>query len=346
MAAGTCLIVDDPLFSEHRASVPHPERPERLTAARAALDRLPEGALVSLPARDASDDELCRVHEARYVEALGMLRHRSGYLDADTYYATSSVDAARRAAGGTVGLVESLLTATKATGLALVRPPGHHATPSRAMGFCLLNNVAVAAAAARSAGADRVAIVDWDVHHGNGTQDAFYADPSVLYVSLHQFPFYPGTGAAGDVGAGDGKGATVNVPLSAGADDAVYQEVFDRIVVPIVDQFAPDVVIVSAGFDAHARDPLAQMCLSGRAYAYMAGRLVEALPEGRKRAAIVLEGGYDLVGLEEGLAATLTALLDPPTKFEGEDLRPALAPRHRADLDRVVAAQRAFWRLY
>src|SRR5688572_1159692 len=197
-------LVDDPLFSEHRAREPHPERPERLQAARAAVAQANLSSVrTELPPRDATDDELGRVHGGSYLEALGHAVGQQGYFDADTFYGPRSVAAARRAAGGAVALVDALIGSEARFGAALLRPPGHHARPTTAMGFCLLNNVAVAAAHARARGAGRVLIVDFDVHHGNGTQEAFYRDPSVLFVSLHQFPFYPGTGSREESGSGD-----------------------------------------------------------------------------------------------------------------------------------------------
>jgi acetoin utilization deacetylase AcuC-like enzyme len=214
------------------------------------------------------------------------------------------------------------------------------------MGFCLLNNVAVAAAHARSAGAERVAIVDWDVHHGNGTQEMFYRDPSVLYVSLHQWPFYPGTGSAEEVGAGDGTGYTVNVPLSPGADDSVYRHAFERIVAPVLSEFDPDLLLVSAGFDAHVRDPLASMRVTESGYAEMMRQLARALPRGAAgRIGIVLEGGYDLEGLRRSLGAVLEAL-DAP---EGAESTPgpdsAATGSHEPDLERAARAARHAWRL-
>jgi acetoin utilization deacetylase AcuC-like enzyme len=338
-------LVDDPLFSEHRADGPHPERPERLEAARAAVAGASlQSAPDRLGPRDASDDELGRVHGAGYVEQLGLAAGRRGYFDADTYYGPRSVAAARRAAGGAVELVERLLHDQAGFGVALLRPPGHHARPDTAMGFCLLNNVAVAAAHARANGAARVAIVDWDVHHGNGTQEIFYADPSVLYVSLHQFPFYPGTGAAHEVGSGDGRGYTLNVPLSAGANDAVYVAAFERLIGPAISQFDPDLVLISAGFDAHRRDPLASMALSEVAYAEMTRCLAKALPRGAEgRMALVLEGGYDLQGLEKSLRASIEALnAEPPAP--APELG-TISPLHRQELARALEQQAEYWKL-
>jgi len=214
------------------------------------------------------------------------------------------------------------------------------------MGFCLLNNVAVAAAHARASGAERVAIVDWDVHHGNGTQEIFYEDPSVLYVSLHQWPFYPGSGSAEETGAGEGTGYTVNVPLSAGADDAVYEAAFDRIVAPVLHAFDPDLLLVSAGFDAHVHDPLASMRVTGPGYASMMRSLEAALPRGAEgRVGIVLEGGYDLDALRTSLEAVLGALAGGPPEPPLSSGSRSPGSTHAADLARAAGAARGAWRL-
>jgi acetoin utilization deacetylase AcuC-like enzyme len=335
----TIAVVSDRIFLEHRAPEgDHPERPERIRAATTALEsaRLP-GRRLDLTPRDATIEELCRVHAPAYVEELSGIAGRSGYLDEDTYFVPASHGAALRAAGGCVALVDALMKGEAQYGVGLVRPPGHHARPAAAMGFCLLNNVAVAAAHARARGAERVAIVDWDVHHGNGTQEIFYEDPAVLFVSLHQFPFYPGTGSVAEVGRGDGVGATLNVPLSAGAADAAYLAAFDRIVAPRLFEFDPDLVLVSAGFDAHVRDPLGEMRVTNAGYAGMLRRISRALPRGaRGRLGIVLEGGYDLEGLGGGLRATLEAV----DSTENEADPGLVAPAHLADLDRAEGAAR------
>ena len=213
------VLVDDHLFDAHRSDSVHPERPERLRSIRQALATFSAPLVgTTLPARDATHDELLRVHTESYITKLDQAAGLRGHFDEDTYYSPTSVAAARRAAGGAVALSDSLVAGDAKLGFALVRPPGHHATPDGAMGFCMLNNAAVAAAQARALGLTRIAIVDWDVHHGNGTEEIFYADPHVLYVSLHQSPCYPGTGEATECGLGDGKGFNVNVPLSANAD--------------------------------------------------------------------------------------------------------------------------------
>src|SRR5688572_10479224 len=343
------LVVDDALFLEHRARDPHPERPERLLAARRAIECLRSRVTIdALGARDASDDELGRVHTPAYLEGLGRWAGKSGMLDADTFVSPQSVAAARRAAGGAVALAEALWNGPARSGVAVVRPPGHHALPDRAMGFCLLNNVAVAAAHARALGAERVAILDWDVHHGNGTEDMFYADPSVLYVSLHQAPYYPGTGAASDIGSGEGRGYTVNVPLSAGARDAVYLAAFERVIGPVLEAYRPSLMLVSAGFDAHERDPLGGMALTDLGYAALSRRLLGVLPE-HCAIGLVLEGGYDLAGLESALGASLAALdsaLEQPRTRSAPDVEAEhVGALHSAEIQRAISALGSSWQL-
>jgi acetoin utilization deacetylase AcuC-like enzyme len=311
-------VVDDPTFDEHRADEYHPERPERSAAARAGVARA-QVEVSPVAARPATREELSRVHSPRYVEALEQLAGHQGLLDSDTYLAPGSVRAAEHAAGGATALVDALLDGQVDRGVALLRPPGHHARPEAAMGFCLLNNVAVAAAHAIGRGLDRVAIVDWDVHHGNGTQEMFFTDPRVLYVSLHQWPFYPGTGAADEVGAGAGRGYTVNIPLSEGARTADYVAAFDRIVLPILESYAPELVLVSAGFDAHRDDPLAGMQLDASAYAWMTAALTRAAEKSAEgKIGLFLEGGYDLTALELCLMNSVQALTGARTEgFSG-----------------------------
>ncbi len=304
-------VVDDRRFDRHRAPGPHPERPERLDAARAGLARAAGDRRLSLPARPATREEIEAIHRGGYVSDLERaIGHGSGHLDADTYYSPDTRDAAWHAAGGAIELATALVGGRARRGFALLRPPGHHAEADRAMGFCLLNNVAIAARAAQRAGAERVAIVDWDVHHGNGTQHVFEEDPSVLFVSLHQWPLYPGTGAPTEVGRGAGAGTTCNLALPAGSGDEVYGEAFRSVVLPLLRAHRPDLVLVSAGFDAHARDPLASMSLSDAAYGAMASALcAEAEALGHGRVGFLLEGGYDLDALEASVAATAAAAL-------------------------------------
>jgi acetoin utilization deacetylase AcuC-like enzyme len=341
MSAGAVFLLDDPRFEGHRPPGAHPERPARLQAARAgaATACAEAGAQVlRLEPRSATDDELARVHDPRLLDRLASLRGRAGYLDADTYVSGESVDLARLAAGSLAGMIEAIVLGPARKGVALLRPPGHHARPAEAMGFCLLNNVGVAAAHARALGIERVAVVDWDVHHGNGTQEMFWRDPSVLYVSTHQFPFYPGTGAVEETGEGDGAGFTVNVPLAAGGGDAVYAAAFERVVLPVLTEYAPQLVLVSAGFDASDGDPLAQMRVSPGGFGWMARALAQvAARSAGGRMAVVLEGGYDLTSLERGVRATVSGMLGGAA--------PEL-PAHLDDPDvaRAAARTRESWK--
>ena len=338
-------VVDD-LFVEHRAPSGHPERPARAIAVRDALAAAgiaSQGTQVTT--RFATDEELARVHAPKYLEELiKVVPGHTGWLDPDTYYSPKSWDAARAAAGSVCQLATDLLDGALSQGIAVVRPPGHHATRDRAMGFCLLNNVAAAAASARARGAARVSIVDWDVHHGNGTQDIFWDDPTVQYLSVHQFPYYPGTGAPTEIGGPNAKGSTVNVGLPQGSGDAEYLAAFDHAIVPALLQFKPDLVLVSAGFDAYEHDPLAGMRVTFAGFAAMARRLrlvADRVCGGRIIA--VLEGGYDLTGLAGGMTEVLTALLAPAAVADRPEPRAPLpvAGSARAAIDATLAAHAA-----
>ncbi len=291
----------------------HPERPDRVEAIRAHLAATPVlSELPRLAAAPVVDADLLRVHDAAHLARVTALcAAGGGHFDADTYATEASDVAARVAAGGTVSAVAAVASGDHDATFAVLRPPGHHATSSRAMGFCLYNNVAVAVAHARALlGVDRVAIVDIDVHHGNGTEAIFWNDPHVLYTSLHQFPFYPGTGAAQDRGGAEANGLTVNVPLPAGTSAQTWLHGFDTIVLPSLRGFEPELVVVSCGFDAHRDDPLAELMLETSTYAAVAARLValQDLPS-TPRTAWVLEGGYDLDALTGSSQAVLEVLL-------------------------------------
>lgn len=304
-------LVTSDQFREHRPPAGHPERPERADVMLAVVEAWrAHGADVVAP-REATRDELLRVHLEPHLDLIAGTGGRSVGLDPDTFTSPRTHEVALLAAGAALTAVERVMADDRVSprAFALVRPPGHHAEPNRAMGFCFYNNAAVAAAHALTLGAARVAVVDYDVHHGNGTQWAFYDDPRVLYVSTHQFPFYPGTGAAGETGRGDGTGFTVNVPLEAGATDADYVDVFERLVVPVLDQFGPDLLIVSAGFDAHDRDPLAGMHMSADGYAALTVALCALSDRAcRGRLVAVTEGGYDLDALGDSLEATIASM--------------------------------------
>ncbi len=335
-------VVDEPVFDEHRPLTFHPERPERLAAARQGLaSGLPQARRLDLGSRPASDDELSRVHASSYVQRLHRsLREGTGLLDADTYFGPGSEEAALHAVGGAIELAAALVRGDARAGVALLRPPGHHATPAASMGFCMLNNIALAAAAAIAQGLTRIAIVDWDVHHGNGTQDAFYDDPRVLFTSLHQWPLYPGTGHPEEIGGPNARGRTINVALPAGSGPPAYGEAFRRLVCPVLDELAPELVLVSAGFDAHRRDPLAGMNLDDATFGAMASALLGIAGKHGGRVGFVLEGGYDLQALENGVCEVARAIEGKVTELPVE---PARAGEIRA-IDRTIDLVRPYWK--
>jgi acetoin utilization deacetylase AcuC-like enzyme len=343
-------VLRSALFREHHAPHAHPECPERLIAAEAgltdALTAHPELAVIEVTARAATREELLRVHTAELLAELGAIRGRTGHLDGDTFFSENSLQAAEHAAGGAMALVDTLLEGRAHLGLGLVRPPGHHATRDQAMGFCLLNNVALAAAQALARGKSRVLIFDWDVHHGNGTQDIFYSDPRVLFCSSHQFPWYPGTGRHTEVGDGQGRGFTVNVPLSAGATDAVELAVLDRLLLPVIRQFKPELILVSAGYDAHRADPLGGLHFTDAGYGSLSRRLSAVASELQVPIALLLEGGYDLAALRGSLATTVEGLLAGAMgAAEPPPARGGLPGPNERDLDQALACQRPFWTL-
>lgn len=322
---------------------------ERAQVFDAAAARWRERGATIVPPRAATPAELLRVHDRAHVEAMAATAGRAVMLDADTFTSPESYDTARLAAGAAVQAADHALDRGEAA-LALVRPPGHHAERDRAMGFCLFNNIAVAAAHAVARGVERVAIVDIDVHHGNGTQAMFYDDARVLYVSTHQFPFYPGTGAADEIGTGAGAGFTVNVPLEAGAIDADYDLVYREAVAPVLRAFDPGLVLVSAGYDAHERDPLASMRVTDAGFDAIISRLIGAAPGGH--IAFVTEGGYDLQALAECLDVTFEAMArhgvpDSPARsvppMASSSSAPGAAPRGERALGAVRKAQRGHW---
>lgn len=345
-------VLRSALFREHYASHAHPECPERLIAAEAgladALTAHPELSVIDVAPRAATREELLRVHTTELLAGLGAIRGREGHLDGDTFFSERSLEAAEHAAGGALELVDTLLAGRAQLGLGLVRPPGHHATRAQAMGFCLLNNVALAAAHALAHGKSRVLIFDWDVHHGNGTQDIFYSDPRVLFCSSHQFPWYPGTGRHTEVGDGNGRGFTVNVPLSAGATDAVELAVLDRLLLPVIRQFKPELILISAGYDAHRADPLGGLRFTDAGYGSLSRSLAGIAHELAVPTLLLLEGGYDLAALRGSLAATVEGLLAGAAGAGAGDepAESSLVPNpNERDLDQALAAQRPFWTL-
>jgi acetoin utilization deacetylase AcuC-like enzyme len=289
---------------QHDTGHNHPERPERLGAVYLGITESGLDVVeIESPAIGRSD--LALVHDPDYIEAIeGFCLAGGGALDMDTFVSPESWEAALTSAGGVKAMIESLRDRDDATGFALCRPPGHHALRARAMGFCIFNNVAVVAASLRAEG-ERVAILDWDVHHGNGTQVLVADDPQILYVSIHQDRFYPFEGHPDDIENG-AKGTTVNIPLPAGTGGDVYRIAWERLVIPVVEQFDPDWVLVSAGYDAHTEDPLADLDLLDADYGWMASRLARAHPA--NRTVFALEGGYDLDGLRHSARSTVLGI--------------------------------------
>jgi acetoin utilization deacetylase AcuC-like enzyme len=307
-----------PLYLRHPSSLEHdtglhPERADRVRALEAALSARDWLGWDVGEAPRASEQQLLAVHTAEHLERVRDACASSEPLDPDTPVVPASWNAALHAAGGACALVDALLGGSAPTGFAALRPPGHHAEPDRAMGFCLLSNVAVAARhASRTHGAERVLILDWDVHHGNGTQAAFYETDEVLFVSLHRWPFYPGTGAAGETGRGPGEGYTLNLPQAGASGGAEWLAAVDRQVLPAARAYRPDLILVSAGFDAHRDDPLGGCLLDGSTYRELALRVAALAIELEAPAGAVLEGGYDLGALADSAIATMEGLAGEP----------------------------------
>ncbi len=299
------------LCREHDTGPGHPERPQRLAAIerRLADAGWPRLEVVEAPAAD--EQQLLRVHSAAHLERVRRHVAAGVPLDLDTPVSPRSLDAALVAAGAACALAEALLTGRYERGFAAVRPPGHHAEPERAMGFCLFNNVACAAAHAFALGAERVAVVDFDVHHGNGTCEAFRRSDRLLFASIHQWPFYPGTGALEDVGSGPGRGYTINLPVPVGSDGDDWLSLIAHVVVPALRRFAPDLILVSAGYDAHRADPIGGCLLETEDYAEITRHLDLVARALGVPLGFVLEGGYDLTALAESVLATIFALGEP-----------------------------------
>jgi acetoin utilization deacetylase AcuC-like enzyme len=341
-------IVADPIYLEHDMGRGHPECPQRLASIAAMLaEPAMAGRFGTIPAREATAKELAWIHTRGYVEEVARTKGKPMVrLDGDTSTSPRSYEAALMAAGGTVEAVRRVWEGEYANAFALVRPPGHHAEASRAMGFCLFNNVAIAACYAREVlGAQRVLVLDWDLHHGNGTQNSFYDRADVLYASTHQFPYYPGSGDFYEVGYDEGAGFTVNVPMSGGYGDGDFAMILDRLIRPIAREFRPDLVLVSAGFDIYERDPLGAMSVTAPGFGVLTRILLEIAEESaRGRAVFVLEGGYNLVGLAEGVRAALGVMAADPAARSADLPAPLRPDRTEQLLARAREVHRGFWR--
>jgi acetoin utilization deacetylase AcuC-like enzyme len=336
-ASGGVAVVEDRRYRDHRGAGGHPESAERLDAVAEAIAERADRLEPCAP-RPAQTEEILRVHGREHLERVAEAARRApAHLDADTYVCPESFEVALLAAGGAIDLTRRVVRGEARCGFAAVRPPGHHAESDRAMGFCLFNNAALAARAVQDEdGVERILLLDFDVHHGNGTQHIFEHDPTVLYFSTHQFPFYPGTGSIGEAGAGKGFGYTVNVPLPAGCGDAEYVGSLARILVPVASTFRPELILVSSGFDAHRDDPLGAMRVSGAGFRAMSD-VVQALADQLcgGRSVFLLEGGYSPSGLREGTGAVLDALLDPQPAPPSETREGGWGPTLESVLERV-----------
>ncbi len=319
-------------FLKHDPGHSHPESPERLRTLLTLAEELDPQIFQLLPPRAATREEVESCHSSEHIELVQATSKTNRYaLDGDTITCSDSFGAGLLAVGGFLELLDSIEAAEFRNGFALVRPPGHHALRDRAMGFCLFNTVAIGAQhLKRQYGVKKVLIMDWDVHHGNGTQDAFYQDPSVLYLSTHQYPFYPGTGAIDEVGVGKGKGTTVNIPLPVGCGDEEYARVFKEIVIPIADKYRPEWILVSAGFDPHRHDPLGGMSVTERGFGLM-GSLLLSLAEKHAggKVAFILEGGYNLTALKQSVSTVIQEMggkseSERPSGKGGEVIQPLI----------------------
>jgi acetoin utilization deacetylase AcuC-like enzyme len=345
MSSSTGVVRHD-IYKEHLADYPHVERPQRLQVIYDMLDgRDMADGFLTIPPRPATHEELAWIHSQSHIQRVAATDGKPhASLDPDTQTTPRSYEAAKLAAGGLFSLIDKIFDGTVQNGFALVRPPGHHAERDRAMGFCLFNNVALGACYAMNTySVNKVLIADWDIHHGNATQNSFYGDPRVLYFSTHRFPYYPGSGNITEVGRGQGKGFTVNVPLSPGHGDMEFYQIFKQILAPIARAFEPELILVSAGFDTYVDDPLGGMRVTPKGYGALT-RIMMDLAESycSARLAMTLEGGYHLAGLRESTKAVLKELVHDTTLTQRdlEALEQGPAP---PIVDEVRKVQKPYW---
>jgi len=341
-------IVRDEFFKKHVMGAFHPECPDRLAVIYAMLDQ-PDmaGRFRAVYPREATEAEITAVHTPSYYRTIAETAKRPGLtpLDADTTTCPDTFRAAKLAAGGCLALTEAVQNGILDNGFALVRPPGHHAEAGRAMGFCIFNNVAIAAEfLIRQYGLKRILIVDWDLHHGNGTQHSFEANPQVLYFSTHQYPFYPGTGSIDEVGKGAGKGFTLNVPLSYGAGDEEFFTIFRDILQPVAREFAPEFILLSAGFDIHFGDPLGGMQVTAEGFAALTRQLLASADElCQGKLVVTLEGGYGLEGLRDSVKTVLLELVGATNSAPGMSDGPGTID---SLITRVKEIHKPFWKCF
>ena len=332
-------VVSDPRFMDHDTGGYHPESPMRIQYLHTLFARPDSGIMLTEPVCSTIEDILLN-HGRSYIDSIARTADSDAYtdLDPDTTCSRDSYIVSLLAAGSVVRLTEMALDHRISAGFACVRPPGHHARKDQAMGFCLFNNVAIAAhKAIHSLGAEKVAIVDFDVHHGNGTQESFYSDSRVLYFSTHQYPFYPGTGALSETGAGQGAGYTLNCPMRGGKRDGHYLAVYRYILQPVIESFEPDLILVSAGFDAHAMDPIGGMQLSSNGFAAIAAVIQEAARDAGAPVVYSLEGGYNLAALKDSASRVIHVLKGEPAP----DIEPLAFP----ELENFIRIHGSMWPL-
>ncbi len=342
----------DPIYLEHDTGFGHPERAERLEVTLQTMESTGLSEKISIVSpRDATPEEIELVHPKTYIQKIKQVAESGGgWLDADTHVSPRSYEAALRSTGAALEGLERIFAGELDNAFCLARPPGHHATATRGMGFCLFNNNAVAARfAMEKFGVKRVFILDWDAHHGNGIQDIFYDDDRVLYVSLHQYPHYPGSGSYHEVGRGKGEGYTVNFPLPARTGEDVYLAAFDQVIVPLALKYQPELVLISAGYDAHFSDPLCSMLLKSTSYAEMATRLKKLAEEvcGGKVMAC-LEGGYNLSAVARSIVNTVAVLAGEDLRVEDEDVYGGGLPTSGRGMEIVEATRgaiRPYWNI-
>lgn len=347
------VVLKDASFLKHVIEPGHPESPQRLESIYAMLDGPDMAGLCDVRTpRQASREELALIHAPAYIERIAATAGRPPVrLDPDTGTCGASWEAAVRAAGAVLDGIDLVMSGAAANGFALVRPPGHHAEHNRAMGFCLFNNAAIGALyAVQRHGLQRVLIIDWDIHHGNGTQNSFYDDPRVLYFSTHQYPYYPGTGDVNECGDRAGRGYTVNVPLPGGQGDADYRCIFSQVLLPLARSYRPEFVLVSAGFDIYAHDPLGTMEVTPRGF-YDMTRIIRDMAEELcgGRLLITLEGGYHVAGITESVQHTLRGLARDKAAGHAEQHESRagrILPSTQAVVEKIKKAQAAFWPVF